>query len=152
MNEIEKKRYEELKEKNKEKSKELAWKNNVLLQECLEELGDASYILNTKESKKILDLFYKSVPISKHSRVDFEKIDLSNNIANASELLIQANNKEFYIIWDELNLPIVRSKLTNIINSIDDVIAVSFDTWLLSTNINEIIEFYHEGEINIGSI
>ena len=152
MNEVKKTRYEELKEKNKEKAKKLAWKNNVLLQECLEALGDYGYILNTKESKEILDLFYKSVPISQYSRVDFEKIDSSKNIDNASELLIQSKNKEFYIIWDELNLPIVKSKLNKIINSIDDVVAVSFDTWLLSTNMNEIIEFYHEGEIKLGSI
>ena len=53
-------------------------------------------------------------------------------------------------MWDNANLPCLKSELKNIIKSIDDVTAVSFDTWVVSSDYNIIIEFYHEGEITLG--
>ncbi len=57
---------------------------------------------------------------------------------------------EVYIIWDEVNLPIIKTDLFSVIDVIYDVTAVSFDTWLFSVDEKSIIEFYHEGEIKIG--
>lgn len=57
---------------------------------------------------------------------------------------------EIYVMWDNANLPCLKSELKNIIKSIDDVTAVSFDTWVVSSDYNIIIEFYHEGEITLG--
>ncbi|GAA0741806.1 hypothetical protein GCM10008906_23480 [Clostridium oceanicum] len=55
-----------------------------------------------------------------------------------------------HIIWDEANLPIIKSNLSNVIDVIDDTIAVSFDTWLFSSNGEFVIEFYHDGQTIIG--
>ena len=52
-------------------------------------------------------------------------------------------------MWDEENLPCLKSELKDIINSIDDVTAVSFDTWAVSSDYNIIIEFYHRGRNNV---
>ncbi|MGQ0437679.1 CDI toxin immunity protein, partial [Bacillus sp. B-TM1] len=56
-----------------------------------------------------------------------------------------------YIIWDEASLPIIKTNLHQILQVIDDVTAVSFDTWLYSPNLGYAIEFYHEGEVRIGN-
>ncbi|MBY0754074.1 hypothetical protein K5V21_01265 [Clostridium sardiniense] len=54
---------------------------------------------------------------------------------------------EVYIIWDEVNLPIIKTDLFSVIDVIYDVTEVSFDTWLLSIDIKEVVEFYNESEI-----
>lgn len=60
-------------------------------------------------------------------------------------------NEKFYIIWAK-ELPIIESNLYSILNAIDDVSAVEADTWLLSSDFNEIIEFHHEGKIISGRL
>ena len=54
--------------------------------------------------------------------------------------------------WDDINMPILKCDWLSIFNNIDDVLAVSFDTWMISEDIKNIIEFYHEGTIIAGSI
>lgn len=44
----------------------------------------------------------------------------------------------------------IESDLYTVIEVIDDVTAVSFDTWLFSPNEGVVIEFHHDGEIIIG--
>lgn len=58
--------------------------------------------------------------------------------------------KKFYILWDSVDVPCILSNYEDIIRNIDDVTAVSFNTWLLSENLTELIEFHHEGTITIG--
>ncbi|WP_420196687.1 hypothetical protein [Caldibacillus thermoamylovorans] len=38
--------------------------------------------------------------------------------------------KVVYVIWDEGTLPIIQSTLYKVFEVIDDVTAVSFDTWI----------------------
>ena len=65
---------------------------------------------------------------------------------------IGVNQEKYYIIWDNVELPCVSCELKSIKEHLDDVLAVSFDTWLLSEEGDEIIEFYHEGKITYGKI
>ena len=52
--------------------------------------------------------------------------------------------------WDEATRPAVKSDLHHVLNHIEDVTIVSFDTWLFSPAEKYVIEFYHEGEVTIG--
>lgn len=54
-----------------------------------------------------------------------------------------------YILWDNALFPAVESKLSIIIENIDDIKKMSFDTWIYAPE-EFVIEFYHEGEIIIG--
>lgn len=49
-------------------------------------------------------------------------------------------------------MPVIKSSIAAIVNNIEDVCAVEFDTWLFSIDYSEIIEFYHEGAIIFGEI
>ncbi|WP_282943015.1 hypothetical protein [Paenibacillus sp. RC67] len=49
-----------------------------------------------------------------------------------------------------MNLPVVESTLQKIIENIDDVEVVGFNTWIVNMEMNKIIEIHHEGEIMIG--
>ena len=52
-----------------------------------------------------------------------------------------------YINYDEWD-----RNIEDILDNIYDVLAVSFDTWLISTDMKRIIEFYHEGSITTAKI
>ncbi|VYU67853.1 hypothetical protein [Clostridium tertium] len=149
MNEEMKKKYDELKKKNRITSIQKSWENNVLLQECIESTGGK--VLNYDDGNKILEEIQSKIPFRLNGRVDFSRFKYKNNINTISSIneLIKSST-EFYVMWDEENLPCLKSELKDIINSIDDVTAVSFDTWAVSSDYNIIIEFYHEGEITLG--
>lgn len=149
MNEETKKKYDELKKKNRITSIQKSWENNVLLQECVESTGGE--LLNYYEGNKRLEEIQEKIPFGLDGRVDFSKFKSKYNIISISSLseLIK-NSIEFYVMWDELNLPCLKSVLKDIIRCIDDVTAVSFDTLVVSLDYNIIIEFYHEGEIILG--
>ena len=149
MNGETKKKYDELKKKNRIYTIKKSWGNNVLLQECLESTGGE--LLNYHEGNKVLEEIQEKIPFGLDGRVDFSKLKSKYNIIEISSLseLIK-NSIEFYVMWDQANLPCLKSKLKDIIRCIDDVTAVSFDTWVVSSDYNIIIEFNHEGEITLG--
>ena len=149
MNEETKKKYDELKKKNKITSIQKSWENNVLLQECVDSTGGK--FLNYDEGSKILEEIQEKIPFGLYGRVDFSKFKTKYNIIEISSLseLIK-DSVEFYVMWDEVNLPCLKSELKDIIRCIDDVTAVSFDTWVVSLDYNIIIEFYHDGQIMLG--
>ncbi|MGL5152763.1 MAG: hypothetical protein ACRC7N_19580 [Clostridium sp.] len=151
MNEETKKKYDELKKKNRITSIQKSWENNVLLQECVE--STVGELLNYDEGNKILEEIQEKIPFGLDGRVDFSKFKSKYNIIAISSLseLIK-NSIEFYVMWDEVNLPCLKSELKDIIRCIDDVTVVSFDTWVISSDYNIIIEFYHDGEIILGML
>ena len=59
---------------------------------------------------------------------------------------------KYYILWDMQDTPAIICDLFTILNNIYDVLAVSFNTWLLSLNENEIIEFYHGSKVTYGKL
>ena len=149
MNEETKKKYERLKKKNRITSIQKSWGNNVLLQECVEATGGE--LLNYDEGNKILEEIQVNIPFGFDGRVDFSKFKSKYNIISIASLSEVINNSmEFYVMWDEVNLPCLKAELKNIIRCIDDVTAVSFDTWVVSSQYNIIIEFNHDREIVLG--
>ena len=141
-------KYEKLREKNKMIAIEKSWKDNMLLQECIEIIEGE--VLEYEEGLRISDDIQIKV-LFLNGRVNFNEFKYQNNINNISsiETLIDPNI-DVYIMWDELRLPCLKSKLSHIIRHIDDVACVSFDTWIVSVDYNIVIEIYHEGEITLG--
>lgn len=143
-----KKKYDELKEKNRITSIQKSWANNVLLQECIEYTG--AKVLPYDDGNKISEEIQRKIPFL-NGRVDFSRFKYKNNINTISGINELINSsREFYVMWDEANLPCLKLELKDIINFIDDVTCVSFDTWVVSSDYNTIIELYHEGEIILG--
>lgn len=63
------------------------------------------------------------------------KIGICKNKVEAFE----KNNKKYYVIWDSYDIPCVYCELESIIDKLDDILAVSFNTWILSEYKDEII-------------
>ena len=145
MNEEMKKKYDELKEKNRITSIQKSWGNNVLLQECIESTG--AKVLPYNDGNKISEEIQSKIPFS-NGRLDFSRFKYKNNINAVSTISELINSStEFYIMWDEANLPCLKLELKKIIKFIDDITCVSCDTWVVSSDYNTVIEFYHEKEI-----
>lgn len=153
MNERQRMRLEELKQINKERQKKKDIENNEFLNECIQSLGEQAIVLDDKKSNEIYNKFSNLVPFSPLSigGIDLEKLCDGKIIKNEEQILKECKSKRFYIIWSS-ELPIIESNIYNILKGIDDVLCVEVDTFLLSQEFDEIIEFYHEGIIILGKI
>lgn len=128
----------------------------TLFDECIEALGKKCNILETLSTKKIFDEFENNFPMTSWGQIDWDKSKVLNQGAYSYEyfqqILDSFDNKEEYIfiLWDEASLPAVESKLDLVFSVIDDVTAVSFNTWIYLRKENKVIEFYHDGNITVG--
>lgn len=150
MDKEKRKRYQLLKEKNKTKNKEWNWQKNVLFKECIDSLNEYS-ILSLKETEDLFKQLRYNFPMTNYGCIDWKKVNdaiVIKNIRDISDIFNKSY--ECYILWEQQELPGVSCKLAKIIDNIDDVLAVSFDTWLLSKDKKEIIEFHHEGKVVYG--
>jgi hypothetical protein len=127
----------------------------TLLEECTEALKGDFRIFSKSEGIKIEDDFF-SLPFTSWGRIDWDLIKNKLLITTKQQLTeaLQKNKRSalapIYIIWDEAKLPIIESKFKTIISHLNNVTAVSFDTWLYCPSEAWVIEFFHDGETTIG--
>ena len=150
MNLETKKKYELLKAKNKNIMYEKNWKSNLLFMECIGVLENY-LILSKEESEGLFHDLQTLVPF-KNGRVNWKKVTTGLRITVEDLKKNNKNNKQYYVLWDSYDIPCVCCGLQTIIDNLNDILAVSSNTWLLSERKDEIIEFYHEGEIMYGEI
>ncbi len=121
---------------------------SVLFNECIEALDETTVVLSLKSSKKIIERFKDNFPVTNWGRVDWQlmtKVSEFNDIEDFNYPLTKC-----YIIWSDADLPVVKSNIKSIIASIDDVTAVSFDTWIYFLDKKCVLEFFHDGKITFG--
>ena len=127
MNEKQKEKMAELKKQMQAKMQDKILQNNVLFQECLTALSDYLIIEDNSEVERITDIA-SSEDAEMHSHDE----------------LIELNDEErYYIVWDDLSVPIVESSGLCIKNSWDYVMAVSFDTYFVSKLSERVIGIRH---------
>lgn len=147
MNEEQKKKYQLLKEKQQKNEKEFRWKDNMLFQECIAALGQCS-VLSIEETEKIANIMQKNFSFVYES-IDWNSFSDGVEIKQ-EELAYKFNeNTTYYIVWDNGDVPFVKAEFGRIMHAINDVLAVDFNTWLLSMDGKQIIEFRHEHEEGI---
>ncbi len=124
----------------------------TLLEECLVALGQHATVLSAKETSMIFEQMIKQFPITTYGQIDWKQIKHVKKIFSVEEILLQieTHNDQVYILWDEASLPAIKTVLSNALQVIDDVVAVSFDTWIYNPKGGYLIEFYHENKITIG--
>lgn len=142
MNFEQRERFEQLKKANKERQRQKEIGRNVLLLECIEALGTEGEVLEQKQKNIVYCNFKNNIPFLPGG-IDWKQFDLFNNINQIEDIFEMCRCKKFYIIWGD-GLPIMMCDIVTIMRHIDDVCAVEFDTWLLSVDNKEIIEFHHD--------
>lgn len=121
------KKLEYLKAQAKIYERRQSLQKNVLLNECLEALSSYSIIQNENEIKHIESLV-SSQNAEMYSHDDRITLD---------------NEEKYYIVWDEITLPIVLCSGKYINECWDDVMAVAFDTYFISESSWKVIGIRH---------
>lgn len=126
-----------------------------LLRECIDALnGEANVIV--KEAIQVKKELKSKFPFNDWGRINWDKVKHQKNINTINEIRIYLNKvlgnytNDVYILWDEGSLPVIESNLEKVFEVIDDVTAVSFDTWIISSTSSFVIEIFHDGEVIIG--
>lgn len=114
----------------------------TLFEECIVALGTECEILTKSKTDKIIKNLNELVVFNEWGRIDWSKYYKYKNF-DQEEI---NDENSVYIIWNRADLPIIKTKMKNILSTIDDVLAVDFDTWILFENYDKIIEFYHNGD------
>ena len=104
--------------------------------------------MEQEEKDAVYRIFTEKVPFLPWG-IDWEQFNAFQKISEIDEIYDKCESKEVYIIWSA-RFPIIKSDIDAIIKNIDDVCAVSPDTWLFFTNYDEVIEFHHDGKITLG--
>lgn len=114
----------------------------TLLDECLEALGEYS-ILNDQKAENIISVlhFNRLGHIKREEYISFREISEKD-----IEIFL---NESCYIVYSDVTVPKIKTTIENVLKNLDDVLAVSFDTWLIVETKRVIIEFYHEGDITL---
>lgn len=123
MNKEQKNRLEELKIQIQEKERQQILQKNVLYQECLTALNFYTLIEDEDVIRKLVHL--ASLP-------DIE-------MHKCSDVLDLEDNDQYYIVWDEMMLPVVVSSGKSIKDNLDDVLAVAFETYFIDCLTKKVI-------------
>jgi len=130
----------------------------TLFDECIEALHPDVESLPFDQSVSYSRLMTLEYPIALNGRIDWDKVGNKRKITSYKDIMnllkehFDLDNFKIIIIWDGAHLPVVKSTLQKVLDNIDDVTAVGFDTWLYCPEYNYAIEFYHEGEITFGYV
>ncbi len=112
MNNKQRKKLKILKYTNEDNIKRIQWKNNILLQECLNNLETYQIISDDAIIRQIVKIA-SGIEINRRFHSDIPMIE---------------KNHDYYIVWDNERVPIIKCKGNDIIENWDDVLAVAFDT------------------------
>lgn len=126
----------------------------TLYEECLIALGDDIQVMSINETEYLFTKMIKNFPMTSWRRVDWDRVDRKikiDSIEDGINILKekQLTDDDIYILWDEITLPAIKTKIRDVEKAIYDITAVSFDTWIFCPSNKYLIEFYHEDEITL---
>ena len=122
---------------------------NILLKECIEKLRNKQ-VHNLSVSNKIFQEISEYVKFTFYGRIDWEMYSNKRKLFDVNDILSLLNKNDIcLLLYNEASLPVIETKIEDFISCIDDVLAVSFDTWVWIKKKNIIIEFFHDGEITL---
>ncbi|MFF2480069.1 hypothetical protein [Paenibacillus sp. NPDC058071] len=122
-----------------------------LFNECIAVLDPSARVYSQERSQEIADKLTSEFPFTNWGRVDWDSLPNIIKLKDAFDLkrYTTDSNQNFYIIWDEYNLPVVETTLGDVINHFKEITAVGFDTWFVNFDESILIENHHEGEITV---
>lgn len=94
----------------------------------------------------------EAMPWVRWGRIDWSKVEASREVTTDSvmddlrELGIPDENPEVIIMWFAVGRPVLETNLKNVLSHMDDVTAVSFDTWIVDKNRRFVLEHFHEDD------
>lgn len=122
--------------------------------EALKKNDNDLIVFSQEKSENITDLFERSVPMLTYGSggVDWERLNSVDVFSSEEQLLpfIKEEKERVYLLWNQIDLPVVETTVIAVMQSIEDVCAVSFETWLLSEKERYVIELEDSCNSKIG--
>ena len=148
MDEVSKERYENLKRKNQLRIEQNRWKSNVFFHEFLDSIKEYE-VLSLDSTRIIYDKLLKAIPISVAGHIEQEKangmIELSyEQLGDYVDL-----HEDYYVIWDNSELPAVKCKFFHVVENIDSIEAVAMNFFIISETINAVMESVKFGKVHL---
>lgn len=140
MTEEQKARLIRLKEKNDAYVIEQRRKSNTMLRDCLDNLGNHWSSVTPEIQNRCV-----AVVESIHCRHIAEK----QRIGSIDEIPISWIGDSIFIVWDEITLPVLSSTFHVARKFAQDILAVAFETWIISENMDKVVHFSHNGHIDL---
>ena len=143
MDEEKRKRYEELKEKNKYKHKNLRYQTNPRFMDCIETLGEVR-IYSYEFTEKIMHVVSDRFPLS-YSNSILDKMSNTQSLCDI-EVMREILDREFpetavYIFFTDYDIPLVSCRKEKVIRYYDEIMEVSLDNiYIISFDLCHIIE------------
>ena len=122
---MDKDRLKQLIEKNKLFVKRKKWKENELLQDCIKSLNNVELLENDEQIHQTISSIYE--------RFSVKAFQQQVNICEMNLI----PDMDYYIVWDNAELPAIKCKGKYILEGYDDVVAVSFDTYIVAEDFTE---------------
>lgn len=140
MDENTKRKYELLKKKQQEDLNSKQWRNNEFFCDYIDKLFEKE-ILSETRAKEIIRNFSKLYPISIGGHIDAKNMNVKRiNLSYEQLANYLCLDDYYYIIGDDISIPIVKSKLIYLIQNIDDLEAISFSFIMISEDMNIVLE------------
>lgn len=118
----------------------------TLLEECLAVLGTDA--VRVPRAEFVLEKLHGTF----FGQLDWKKYQ---NPQTVTWEVFYSRIREFgtcYIVWSDAEMPVLHCSAERIVQNLDDVLAVSFDTWLIAADFRAVAEYYHDGTMTIGEI
>lgn len=149
MNKETKRRYEYLKKKHQEQLKLNKWQHNALFMEIVNKISEIS-IISDNESKLLIERLSSFFSFYSSGHINWNESKCKKKKVSYVELSDYVDiSKDYYVIWDNYDLPAVKCKLQSIINNVDDVEAVAFGYLIISEDFKVIMESEKFGFVNM---
>lgn len=115
-----------------------------LYKECINAL-EVVTILDESSSDSLSEKMFNSFEFDDASTVDWRTYPDHQKVDDFEYLIQRNGNLDCYVLWDNAEYLGIRTNLKSVLNKVDDVTAVSFDTWVIGLEFDWILEFHNEG-------
>lgn len=116
----------------------------TLFQEAVDALQTVE-VLDDEQTLQVMEFFTASFPFTSTGagKINWKEIKNKLSLSDKQQIVnssIYSSAEPCFIIWNDASVPILQSTLGSVIKVFDDVIAVSFDTWIFIPRSNNVIE------------
>lgn len=128
-------RREEKQMKNRVFQQAQAWKRNALLQECLTALRGCCTVADMDHREAVEGAVFLA-----NTEGDWRELGSIHEDLPEGWL-----NGDVFILWDEATLPVLRCPAEIVLENLNDVTAVAFETYLVARSMDRIVHIGTHG-------
>ncbi len=121
--------------------------------ELIKLAGSHIEVKSQEETDRYLDRLQDCFPFTPFGRIDWNNVPGSEEIDSVAVVFQTLGRKsQVLVMWNDAYVSAVRTDLDAFVEYEEDFTAVSFDTWIVSSDFSWVIELFHDGKIQWGRV